>query len=155
MVYGLDWFATVPPVVAIAGNTFGKNSVGSIYGLIFMSHQLGGAAMAQGGGIIFDYFGDYVPAFLIGALLAAMAAVMSLAISKDEPRATFAGAAARTGRRVTQCSGSILSNRHSGRAPESGRRGPGKRYGHASPPPPRIPGQARNDGFCIVRCIWL
>ena len=89
VVYGLDWFATVPPVVAIAGNTFGKNSVGSIYGLIFMSHQLGGAAMAQGGGIIFDYFGDYVPAFLIGALLAAMAAVMSLAISKDEPRATL------------------------------------------------------------------
>ena len=89
VVYGLDWFATVPPVVAIAGNTFGKNSVGSIYGLIFMSHQLGGAAMAQGGGIIFDYFGDYVPAFLIGALLAAVAAVMSLAISKDEPRATL------------------------------------------------------------------
>ncbi len=89
VVYGLDWFATVPPVVAIAGNTFGKNSVGSIYGLIFMSHQLGGAAMAQGGGIIFDYFGDYVPAFLIGALLAVAAAVMSLAISRDEPRVTL------------------------------------------------------------------
>ena len=86
VVYGLDWFATVPPVVAIAGNTFGKNSVGSIYGLIFMCHQLGGAAMAQGGGIIFDYFGDYVPAFFIGAVLAFMAVVMSLAISKDGTR---------------------------------------------------------------------
>ena len=87
VVYGLDWFATVPPVVAIAGNTFGKNSVGSIYGLIFMSHQLGGAAMAQGGGIIFDYFGDYVPAFFIGAVLAFMAVVMSMAIAKDPPAA--------------------------------------------------------------------
>ena len=89
VVYGLDWFATVPPVVAIAGNTFGKNSVGSIYGLIFLAHQLGGAAMAQGGGIIFDYFGDYVPAFLIGAVLAAMAAAMSLAIGKERPPATL------------------------------------------------------------------
>ena len=86
VIYGLDWFATVPPVVALAGSTFGKNSVGSIYGLIFMSHQLGGAAMAQGGGVIFDYFGDYVPAFLIGAVLAVMAAAMSLAIAREAPR---------------------------------------------------------------------
>lgn len=89
VVYGLDWFATVPPVVAIAGNTFGKNSVGSIYGLIFLAHQLGGAAMAQGGGFIFDYYGDYVPAFLIGAALAFIGVVMSLVISKDGPPATL------------------------------------------------------------------
>ncbi len=86
VVYGLDWFATVPPVVAIAGNTFGKNSVGSVYGLIFLSHQLGGAAMAQGGGLIFDYSGGYVPAFLIGAVLAVMAMLMSLAIAREAPR---------------------------------------------------------------------
>ena len=86
VVYGLDWFATVPPVVAIAGNTFGKNSVGSIYGWIFLSHQLGGAAMAQAGGFAFDYYGHYVPAFLAGAALAAMAALMSMSIAKDRPR---------------------------------------------------------------------
>jgi len=85
VVYGLDWFATVPPVVAIAGNTFGKNSVGSIYGLIFLAHQLGGAAMAQGSGIAYDVFGDYVPSFLTGAVLAVLAAGMSLAIAKDPP----------------------------------------------------------------------
>lgn len=83
VIYGLDWFATVPPVVAIAGNTFGKNSVGSIYGLIFLAHQLGGAAMAQGSGIAYDVFGDYVPSFLTGAVLAVLAALMSLAINKE------------------------------------------------------------------------
>ena len=85
VIYGLDWFATVPPVVAIAGNTFGKNSVGSIYGLIFLAHQLGGAAMAQGSGIAYDVFGDYGPSFLTGAVLAVLAVVMSMAISKDPP----------------------------------------------------------------------
>ena len=83
--YGLDWFATVPPVVAITGNTFGKNSVGSIYGWIFLAHQLGGAAMAQGSGIAYDVFGDYVPSFLTGAVLAVLAVFMSLAIAKDPP----------------------------------------------------------------------
>ena len=85
VIYGLDWFATVPPVVAIAGNTFGKNSVGSIYGLIFLAHQLGGAAMAQGSGIAYDVFGDYGPSFLTGAVLAVLAVLMSLAIAKDPP----------------------------------------------------------------------
>ena len=85
VIYGLDWFATVPPVVAIAGNTFGKNSVGSIYGLIFLAHQLGGAAMAQGSGIAYDVFGDYVPSFLTGAVLAVLAVFMSMAITKHPP----------------------------------------------------------------------
>jgi len=85
VIYGLDWFATVPPVVTIVGDKFGKRSVGSIYGWIFLSHQLGGAASAIGGGMIFEWSGDYVLAFLIGALMALTAAVMSLAIRKDEP----------------------------------------------------------------------
>ena len=89
VIYGLDWFATVPPVVAIAGNTFGKNSVGSIYGWIFLAHQLGGAAMAQAGGFVFDFYGHYTPAFLSGAVLAALAVLMSMSIAKDRPRPTL------------------------------------------------------------------
>ena len=39
VIYGLDWFATVPPVVTLAGQTFGKQSIGRIYGWIFLAHQ--------------------------------------------------------------------------------------------------------------------
>lgn len=84
-IYGLDWFATVPPVVAIAGDRFGRKSMGSIYGWIFLSHQLGGAMSAVGGGMIFEWLGDYNSAFIIGALMALTAAAMSLAIEKKEP----------------------------------------------------------------------
>ena len=87
VIYGLDWFATVPPVVAIVGNTFGRKSVGSIYGWIFLAHQLGGAAMAQGSGIAYDVFGDYGPSFLTGGVLAVLAVFMSMAIAKDPPAA--------------------------------------------------------------------
>lgn len=90
VIYGLDWFATVPPVVAIVGDKFGKRSVGSIYGWVFLSHQLGGAMSAVGGGMIFEWSGDYVAAFFIGALMALTAAFMALAIRKDAPLAPLA-----------------------------------------------------------------
>lgn len=85
VVYGLDWFATVPPVVAIAGDTFGKKSVGTIYGWVFLSHQLGGAMAAVAGGLIFEWFGYYNPAFIIGGILACAAVGMSLSMEKKPP----------------------------------------------------------------------
>src|ERR1044072_9456243 len=47
VIYGLDWFATVPPSMAITADTFGKNNVGKVYGWIFMSHQIGAAVTAS------------------------------------------------------------------------------------------------------------
>ena len=47
VIYGLDWFATVPPSMAITADTFGRENVGKVYGWIFMSHQIGAAVMAQ------------------------------------------------------------------------------------------------------------
>ena len=80
VIYGLDWFATVPPVVALTGDTFGKHSVGRIYGWIFLSHQVGGSLSAIGGGLIYAWFGFYDLAFLIGGGMGLAAAAMSLSI---------------------------------------------------------------------------
>ena len=82
IVYGLDWFATVPPVVMIAGQTFGKQSIGRIYGWIFLSHQIGGFAMANGGGLLYDYVGNYEMAFFAGGWMGLMAAAFGLSIRK-------------------------------------------------------------------------
>ena len=85
VVYGLDWFATVPPVVAIAGQTFGKQSIGRIYGWIFLAHQIGGSLMANGGGLLYDYVGEYEMAFFAGGWMGLMAAAFALGI---RPRKT-------------------------------------------------------------------
>ena len=50
IIYGLDWFATVPPSMAITADTFGRQNVGKVYGWIFMSHQIGAAIMASAAG---------------------------------------------------------------------------------------------------------
>jgi len=77
VIYGLDWFATVPPVVTMATARFGKKSLGSIYGLIFFAHQIGAASMAFGGGQVRDVVGDYRFAFLAGGVLAICGAGMA------------------------------------------------------------------------------
>ena len=41
VIYGLDWFATIPPTIAITADTFGKQSIGRVYGWVFLSHQVG------------------------------------------------------------------------------------------------------------------
>jgi MFS family permease len=80
VIYGLDWFATVPPTIALTADTFGKRSVGSIFGWIFLSHQVGAALMASVSGVIRVWLGDYQFAFLAGGVMALIAAGLVLRI---------------------------------------------------------------------------
>jgi MFS family permease len=85
VIYGLDWFATVPPSMAITADTFGRQNVGKVYGWIFMSHQIGAAIMSWGAGAVRDYVGDYNLAFLSGGVIAMIAAGLALQI-KPKPK---------------------------------------------------------------------
>jgi sugar phosphate permease len=93
VIYGLDWFATVPPSMAITADTFGKENIGKVYGWIFMSHQIGAAIMASTAGAIRDFVGDYQFAFLSGGIIAMLAAGLALQI-KPAQKPVLAGPAA-------------------------------------------------------------
>jgi sugar phosphate permease len=80
VIYGLDWFATVAPTIAITSDTFGKRSVGIIYGWIFVFHQLGGAVAATAAGAVRVAMGEYQYAFLAGGVMAMIAAGLALSI---------------------------------------------------------------------------
>src|SRR5262245_16230412 len=84
VLYGLDWFATGPSTVAILAGHFGQDRVGMLFGLVFVSHQVGSAVAALGAGWIYSYFGEYFYAFLIGAVMGLGAAAMALAIRRDQ-----------------------------------------------------------------------
>jgi MFS family permease len=99
IIYGLDWFATVPPSMAITADTFGRQNVGKVYGWIFMSHQIGAAIMASAAGAVRTSLGNYDVAFFAGGLIAMVAATCALNIKmtpKEEtsppPSAQPAGA---------------------------------------------------------------
>jgi MFS family permease len=89
VIYGLDWFATVPPTIALTADTFGGHRVGRIFGWIFLAHQLGGAMAATGSGVIRVWLGDYQFAFLTGGVLALIAAGLALKIRRPRQRVTL------------------------------------------------------------------
>lgn len=82
VIYGLDWYASGPATTTIIARSFGHERVGSLFGLVFVFHQLGGASAAIGGGWIRMQFGDYQYAFLIGGCMGLMAACLALAIRR-------------------------------------------------------------------------
>jgi len=85
VIYGLDWFATVPPSMAITADTFGRQNVGKVYGWIFLSHQIGAAIMASAAGAVRTYLGNYDIAFFAGGMIAMIAAICALNI-KPKPK---------------------------------------------------------------------
>jgi MFS family permease len=80
--YGLDWVATVPPTVALAAETFGRERVGIVFGWIFCAHQLGAAVAAWGAGAARTWFGDYGWAFGSAGLLCLFAAGLVAGIAR-------------------------------------------------------------------------
>jgi MFS family permease len=81
--YGLDWFATGPATTAILAHRFGQQRLGTLFGLVFAFHQVGAALAAVGGGWARMQFGDYQYAFLTGAVLGLIAALVALTIRMD------------------------------------------------------------------------
>jgi predicted MFS family arabinose efflux permease len=79
VVYGLDWVATVPPTVVLCRRLFGDFGT-IVFGWVFASHQLGAAGAALAAGFVRESFGTYTYAWLGGAALCAMAAVLSISL---------------------------------------------------------------------------
>ena len=82
MFYGLDWIATVPPTVKLAGAAFGPQKAGLIFGWIFAAHQLGAATAAYGAGFARTLLLTYSPALYTAGAACLLAAGLVMAIRK-------------------------------------------------------------------------
>ena len=77
---GLTWLATVPPTAAIVGKLFGVRYLATLFGLTFLSHQIGGFLGAYLGGLAFESSGNYQWMWYADMALAAVAAAVNLPI---------------------------------------------------------------------------
>ena len=84
--YGLDWVATVPPTVRLAGNVFGEENAALMFGWIAASHQIGAAAVAWLAGVLRTQTGDYSIAFFSSGLLCLLAAFLASFIGSTTKR---------------------------------------------------------------------
>ncbi|HEV3018997.1 MAG TPA: MFS transporter [Burkholderiaceae bacterium] len=89
---GLLWLGVVPLVTGIVGRVFGLTHFNTLYGIVFLSHQVGSFVGAWMGGVVFDRMGDYN--FAWGALIFIGTAAFLLQWMMDErpPRQRTSGA---------------------------------------------------------------
>jgi|TARA_R100000049_G_C1938822_1_gene82769 sugar phosphate permease len=84
MFYGLDWIATVPPTIKLAGQAFGPQKAGMLFGWIFAGHQLGGAVAAYGAGLSRTLLLTYTPALFAAGTACVLAALAVFLIRRSE-----------------------------------------------------------------------
>lgn len=84
-VMGVLWLSTVPPTVALCARNFGTRWLATIFGMVFLGHQLGGFTGAYLGGLIFDRTGSYDLMWMISILAAVFAALIHLPIRDPRP----------------------------------------------------------------------
>ncbi|MEE8448849.1 MAG: MFS transporter [Thermodesulfobacteriota bacterium] len=82
VVFGFSNLATVPVTSALVGDTFGPAHLGTILGVVSLSHQLGAALGAFLGGMVFDYTGSYSYAFIMAFLLLMVASLLSITMEE-------------------------------------------------------------------------
>jgi MFS family permease len=86
--FGMTDMATIPLVASGTASLFGRQSVGALYGLAALGHQIGSALGAWLGGQGYIVWGSYQPVILIGACLATIAAVMAASLERRAPAPT-------------------------------------------------------------------
>ncbi len=79
--YGLDWVATVPPMVKIVIARFGVARANLVLGWISAGHQFAAAAAAYGTGLSKDGLSSYLPALLAAGALCLVAAAATPILS--------------------------------------------------------------------------
>lgn len=83
---GFLWLGTVPLTSGLVGQMFGVRYLSTLYGIVFMSHQIGSFFGAWAAGLVYDRSGSYDLAWAASILLALFAAVIHLPI-RDTPAA--------------------------------------------------------------------
>ena len=82
--FGFLWLSTVPPTMGLVGFIFGTKYIGLLYGIVFLSHQVGSFLGAYLGGVFHDLYGSYDYAWYISIALSVFAGLIHLPIIEKQ-----------------------------------------------------------------------
>ena len=80
LVMGGLWLATVPLTSGLIAHIYGLRYMGTLYGIVFFSHQLGGFLGVWLGGVMYDRFGSYDLVWWVGVGVGAFSALIHLPV---------------------------------------------------------------------------
>ena len=73
---GFLWLATVPPTSGLVAVLFGTRYMAFLYGIVFLSHQLGSFGGVWLGGFLYERFNSYDGVWYVGIVLGLLAALI-------------------------------------------------------------------------------
>ena len=82
IVMGALWLATVPLTSGIIAHIYGLKYMGTLYGIIFLSHQIGSFIGVWLGGIFYDIYGSYDIVWWVGIGVGAFSAIIHLPVKE-------------------------------------------------------------------------
>ena len=80
LVMGSLWLATVPLTSGLVAQIYGLRYMGTLYGFVFFSHQIGQFLGVWLGGRMYDITGDYTAVWWVGVGVGALSAIVHLPI---------------------------------------------------------------------------
>ena len=84
---GSLWLATVPLTTGLIAHIYGLRYMGTLYGIVFFSHQMGSFFGVWLGGKMYDIYGDYNVVWWVGVGVGAFSALIHLPVhEKREPQ---------------------------------------------------------------------
>ena len=87
---GMSWLATVPLTSSLTADVYGLRNLGTLGGLINMTHQIGGALAVILFGLAFDAWGTYDVAFGTSAVLLVGAGLTVLTLNERRYSSRYA-----------------------------------------------------------------
>jgi len=82
IVTGFLWLATVPATSGIVAQMFGLKYMGTLYGIVFLNHQLGSFLGVWLGGYLYDETGSYDIVWYSAAVIALITAIIHIFIDE-------------------------------------------------------------------------
>jgi predicted MFS family arabinose efflux permease len=79
---GILWLSTVPLTTGIIAQVFGIRYMATLFGIVFLSHQIGSFLGVWLGGVLFDATGSYDGMWWAGVALGLLAALIHLPINE-------------------------------------------------------------------------
>lgn len=80
---GSLWLATVPLTSGLIAHIYGLRYMGTLYGIVFFSHQLGSFLGVWLGGRMYDIYGDYTIVWWVGVGVGAFSAIVHLPVRES------------------------------------------------------------------------
>lgn len=77
---GSLWLATVPLTSGLIAHLYGLRYMGTLYGIVFFSHQLGSFIGVWLGGRMYDLYGSYTAVWWVGVGVGAFSALIHLPV---------------------------------------------------------------------------